>query len=132
MLRQGFRYMVKIFRAGRPPVRKFCRTESEAAQYAHESYRGLTRAAWGLSFALLTGKVPPAFKKYIAERPELTRMAGLNHITMDRQKHEITIVNEVIPAGAGYLAGTDVNASIAAIKTMDDQMNKFFKRKYEL
>ena len=132
MLRKGFRYMVKIFRAGRKPVRKFCRTESEAASYAHESYRGLTRAAWGLSFSLLTGKVPPAFKKYIAERPELTRMAGLNTVTMDRVKHEVTIVNSVIPAGAAYLASTDTNASIAAVRTMDDQMNKFFKRKYDL
>lgn len=131
-LRQGFRYMVKIFRTGKKPVRKYCRTEAEAAQYAHETYRGLTRAAWGLQFALLTGKVPPAFRKYLAERPELNRMAGLNQITMDRAKHEIRIVNGVIPAGASYLASTDTNASIAAVRTMDDSMNKFFKRKYEL
>lgn len=131
-LQQGYRYMVKIQRKGKKPIRKFVRTESEAAQYAHESYRGLTRAAWGLNFALLTGKVPPAFKRYLSERPELSRLAGMNEVTMDRGTHSVTVINNAIQAGASYLASTDTNASIAAVRSMDDRMAKFFKRRYEL
>ena len=130
-LRQGYEYMVKIFR-GRRPVRIYARDEAEAARYAHETYRGLTRAAWGLSFASIAGKVPAAFRKYLSQRPELSRMAHLNEVTLDKRAMRVTVINRVIPEGAGYLPSTDVNASIAAVRSMDDRLNKFFKRKREL
>ena len=131
-LREGYEYLVKIFRKGRPPVRKFCRTEAEAERYAHETYRGLMRAAWGLSFAFIAGKVPPAFRRLLAERPELSRMAHLNEVQLDKKEMRVTITNRVIPEGAGFFPSTDVNASIAAVRSMDDRMNKFFAKKREL
>lgn len=131
-LREGYEYLVKIFRKGRPPVRKFCRTEAEAARYAHETYRGLMRSAWGLSFAFIAGKVPPAFRRLLAERPELSRMAHLNEVHFDRAAFRVTVINHAIPEGAGFFPSTDVNASIAAVRSMDDRMNKFFAQKREL
>ena len=119
--REGYKYLVKIIRE-----------LSEAERYAFETYRGITRAAWGLQLANITGKVPPAFRKLIEKRPALSNMARLNDVTMDAAKHEVTLVNNAIPSGAAYLTSTDVNASIAAVRSMDDRMKKFFKRKYDL
>ena len=130
--REGYRYLVKIIRPKKRIIQKFCRELSEAERYAFETYRGITRAAWGLQLANITGKVPPAFRKYLQKRPALANMARLNDVTMDAAKHEVTLVNNAIQTGAAYLPGTDVNASIAAVRSMDDRMNKFFKKKYEL
>lgn len=132
LVRQGYLYMVKIFRQGKRPVRKFCKTMAEAERYAHESYRGLTRAAWGLQFSELSGKMPPAFRKYVSERPELSKMASLNKVGIQRQIHEVTITNEAIRTGASFLGSTDTNASIAAVRSMNDRINKFMKKKYDL
>ena len=130
--REGYKYLVKIIRPGKRIIQKFCRELSEAERYAFETYRGITRAAWGLQLANITGKVPPAFRKLIEKRPALSNMARLNDVTMDAAKHEVTLVNNAIPSGAAYLTSTDVNASIAAVRSMDDRMKKFFKRKYDL
>jgi|GEM_PF-7083488 len=132
LVREGYLYMVKIFRQGKRPVRKFCKTMAEAERYAHESYRGLTRAAWGLQFSELSGKMPPAFREYVSKRPELSKMASLNKVHIDRQRHEVTITNEAIRTGASFLGETDTNASIAAVRSMNDRINKFMKRKYDL
>ena len=132
LVREGYLYMVKIFRNGKRPVRKFCKTMAEAEKYAHESYRGLTRAAWGLQFSELSGKMPPAFRKYVSERPELSKMAALNKVGIQRQIHEVTITNEAIRSGASFLGSTDTNASIAAVRSMNDRINKFMKKKYDL
>ena len=132
LVREGYLYMVKIFRTGKRPVRKFCRTMAEAEKYAHESYRGLTRAAWGLQFSELSGKMPPAFRKYVSERPELTKKADLNRVSIKRQIHEVTITNEAVRTGASFLGSTDTNASIAAVRSMNDRINKFMKKKYDL
>lgn len=131
-LREGYKYLVKIIRKGRPIVRKFCRTEAEAAHYAHETYRGLMRAAWGLSFGFIAGKVPTAFRRLLAERPELSRMAHLNEVHFDRAAMRVTVINHVIPENAGFFPSTDTNASIAAVRSMDDRMKKFFAKKREL
>lgn len=132
LVREGYLYMVKIFRKKKPTVKKFCKTLAEAEKYAHESYRGLTRAAWGLRFSELSGKMPPAFRKYVAERPELSKMASLNTVTIDRKLHQVLLTNSVISSGESFLASTDTNASIAAVKTMNDRMNKYFKKKFDL
>ena len=132
LVRQGYLYMVKIFRTGKRPVRKFCKTMAEAERYAHESYRGLTRAAWGLQFSELSGKMPPAFRKYVSERPELTKRADLNRVSLDRKLHQVLITNEAVRTGASYLGTTDTNASIAAVRSMNDRINKFMKKKYDL
>lgn len=132
MLRQGYYYVVAIRRAGQGVKFIPCRTDAEAARYAHESYRGLTRAAWGLSFSTLSGKMPPAFNKFLARRPMLANMAALNTVAIDEAKHEVTITNSAIRTSESYLASLDTNASIAAARTMNDRMNKFFKKKYDL
>lgn len=132
MARQGYWYMVKIHREGKRPVRKFCRDLTEARACAHEDYRGLYRAAWALQFKPMLGRLPSAFQKYIEKRPALSKMAHLNEVRMDEVKHEVTIINHAIPSGESFLASTDTNANIAAVKSMEDRMNKFFKKKYEL
>lgn len=132
LLRKGYRYVVSIRRPGRPLKQIPCRSETEAARYAHETYRGLTRAAWGLSFMSLTGKLPPAFRRLVAERSSLSRMGTLNRVKLDEQKGEITTTNMAIKTGDSYLNTLDINASIAAVKTMNDRMTKFFKKKFNL
>lgn len=132
MARKGYRYMVKIIRPKRRIIQKFCRDLSEAERYAYESYRGLMRAAWGLGLDTITGKVPPAFRKYLSARPQLANLARLNDVTMDADRHEVTLVNNAIPTGSAFLTSTDVNAQIAAARSMNDRMNKFFKKKFEL
>lgn len=132
MARQGYWYMVSIMRPGKKPVRKFCRDLTEARAYAREDYRGLYRAAWALQFKPMLGRLPAAFQKYIEKRPALSKMAHLNEVRMDEVKHEVTVINHAIPSGASFLASTDTNANIAAVKSMENRMNKFFKKKYEL
>lgn len=132
LLRNGYYYLVSIRRHGKPLRQIPCKTEAEAARYAHETYRGLTRAAWGLSFSTLTGKIPPSFRKLLADRPRLSGMAALNAVKLDQNKNEVTNTNMAIKTGDSYLQSLDVNASIAAVKTMNDRMNKFFKKKYKL
>lgn len=131
LLRMGFYYVVSIYRKGKL-LQIPCKTLAEAGKYAYESYRGLTRAAWGLRFSELSGKMPPAFRKYVAERPELSKMASLNTVTINRVKHEVQIVNHVVDSNDPYMSKVDTNASIAAVKTMNDRMNKYFKKKFDL
>lgn len=132
MLRQGYYYVVAIHRAKSPVRFVPCRTESEALQYAHESYRGLTRAAWGLNFTTLAGKMPPAFRQLVAQRPLLANMAALNVISRNPAQRMITITNSAIKTGDNYLQSLDTNASLAAVRTMNDRMTKFFKKKFNL
>ena len=132
LLRKGYRYVVSIRRKGRPLRQIPCKTEAEAVRYAHETYRGLARAAWGLSFAQLTGKLPPAFRRLMSERPRLASMSALNRLKFDQGKHEVTNTNMAVKTGDSYLSTLDVNASIAAVRTMNDRMAKFFKKKYNL
>ena len=132
LLRKGYRYVVSIRRKGRPLRQIPCKTEAEAVRYAHETYRGLARAAWGLSFAQLTGKLPPAFRRLMSERPRLASMGALNRLQFDQGKHEVTNTNMAVKTGDSYLSTLDVNASIAAVRTMNDRMAKFFKKKYNL
>ena len=42
---------------------------------------------------------------------------------------EITITNEIIPNNAGYWKTTDMNATIASVKRMDELMSKYFQEK---
>ena len=132
-LRAGSEYLVKIFRPGRPVRWAWCATEGQAADLAHETYRGLTRAAWGLAFPFVAGgKYPAAFRRYLSARPELSRMAHLNEIRIDANAFSVEVINHVIPAGAPYMATTDVNASIAAVRSMEERMQRFLDKRREL
>ncbi len=127
LLRQGYYYAVSIKREGKRTRLIPCRTEAEAAAYAHETYRGLSRAAWGLSIGALTGKVPPVFRKFVSRRPQLSRMSALNRVSFDEPRGEVLITNEVLKTGADYLAVIDSRASFQALRVMNDRMNKHFK-----
>ena len=59
-------------------------------------------------------------------------MASLNKVGINRRIHEVTITNEAIRSGASFLGSTDTNASIAAVRSMNDRINKFMKKKYDL
>ena len=103
-----------------------------SSRYAVEDYRGLMRASWGMSFENVGRKAPPAFRKYTTRRPELLKRKTLNRAVFAKNIMTVTLTNEVIPDNAGFLASTDVNASIAAVRTMDDMMTRFFKKKFNL
>ena len=109
-----------------------CRNETDAARLASESYRGLARAAWGLSFAAVNGKIPPVFRELISRSPSLTRKAAMNRIDIDRRRHIITITNQAINGSDGFMSALDASASLIAMRTMDDRMTKFFKKKFNL
>lgn len=133
LLRDGFEYVVMMKnRKHRNMYMKPCRTLDEARRAAVEDYRGLMRASWGMSFENVGKKMPPAFRKYISRRPELLKRKTLSRAQFQKNIMTVTLTNEVITDNAGFLASTDVNASIAAVRTMDDMMTKFFKRKFDL
>ena len=133
LLRDGFEYVVVMKnRKHRGTYFKPCRTLDEARRNAVEDYRGLMRASWGMSFENVGRKAPPAFRKYTTRRPELLKRKGLSHAMFEKNIMTVTLRNDVIPDNAGFLTSTDVNASIAAVRTMDDMMTKFFKKKFDL
>lgn len=133
LARKGFLYAVKIFR-GKNRTLKLCRTLEEARRYARMTYRGLLRAAWALNFAQIgnRGKLPPAFNHLLRMRPELAALSRMNSVTLDEQNIAVTLRNYAVPDNAGFVNSTKTNSSIAALRTMNDQMEKFFKKKYNL
>lgn len=134
LLKQGFEYVVVM------KNRKFystywkpCRTLAEAKGYAREDYRGLMRAAWGMGFAAMGRKLPPAFRSLTNLRPSLLKVqALLSGAAFDAANMTVTLRNEVVPDSASFMRSTDTNASIAAVRTMDDLMTKYFRRKFAL
>ena len=132
LLRAGYKYLVYIKRPGKQLKVVPCRSEAGAVRAAHEAYRGLMRAAWGLAApqAFGTGKYPPAVQKLVDKRPDLARMAHLNEITVTPQMIEIT--NHVIPSGAPFAASTDVNASISAARTMNNMIGRFYAKRSQV
>ena len=133
-LQEGFEYVVQMRnRNGRSNYLKPCRNLEEAKRYAVEDYRGLMRAAWGMGFVAMGRKMPPVFRSLTNLRPKiLQKQNTLSGVAFDAQNMEVTITNEVIKDGAGFLYSTDINASIAAVRTMDDLMTKFFTKKFDL
>ena len=137
LLREGFEYVVVIHsskqqRHGRWTYYKPCTTIDEARKYATEDYRGLMRAAWGMGFLPETGKMPPVFKKYLRRRPKLAGLQNLSHVNFFPERNTVEVVNGAIGENEAFLKTTDLVASVAAVRTMNDQMSKFFKRKFEL
>ena len=132
-LQQGFEYAVTMKnRNGKKLYLKPCRTISDARAAAVESYRGLMRSAWGISFDTMGRKTPPAFKKYLNRRPDILKRRMLSSSRFEKSVMTVEITNDVIPNDAGFIQSTDVNASIAAVKTMDDMMTRYFKKKFDL
>ena len=133
-LQEGFEYVVQMRnRNGRSNYFKPCRNLEEAKRYAVEDYRGLMRASWGMGFVAMGRKMPPAFRSLTKLRPKiLTKQTTLSQSAFDASRMEVTLRNNVIRNGAGFLYSTDINASIAAVRTMDDLMTKFFTKKFDL
>jgi hypothetical protein len=137
LLRQGYEYVVVIHsskqqRHGRWTYYKPCTTLDEAKKYATEDYRGLMRTAWGMGFIAETGKMPPVFKKYLRRRPKLAELQTLSHVRFFPEQNTVEVQNDAIGENEAFLKTTDLVASVAAVRTMNDQMSKFFKRKFDL
>lgn len=133
LLRDGYEYVVVMKnRKGHGSYMKPCRTLAEAQRYAVEDYRGLLRASWGMSFQDMGLKPPPAFRKYTQRRPEILKRKSFNKARFEKPIMTATLTNEAIPNNAGYLQSTDINASIAAVKRMDQLMTKYFQKKFNL
>lgn len=133
LLQQGYEYVVVMKnRKGKGSYMKPCRTLDEARRAAVESYRGLMRASWGMSFESIGLKPPPAFRKYTNRRPDLLKRKNFNKTKFEKNIMTATLTNEVIPNNAGYMTSTDMNASIAAVKRMDQLMTKYFQKKFNI
>ena len=52
--------------------------------------------------------------------------------SVDEQNIAVTLRNYAVPDNAGFVSSTKMNSSIAALRTMNDQMEKFLKKKYNL
>lgn len=132
LAREGWRYMILIRRPKKPMKRILCKTEREAAAYAHETYRGITRAAWGLNIPSLSGRLPPAFSDLVRQRPKIKSLTGTGRVTMDTHAHTVRIENSVLSGSESFLTDSDTNASLAAVRSMSDLMERYFKRKRDL
>ena len=133
LLRQGYYYVVSIYRPGRKVKQVPCRTYEEALKYAHVTYRGLMRAAWGMNIRGATGTAPAAFRKLLSLRPQLSRMSHLNVVDIkDGEVNSMEITNRAVPSAASFITDLEAGATRVSVRTMNDYMNKFFKRKKEL
>lgn len=137
LLRQGFEYVVVIHsnvqqRHGRWTYYKPCTTYDEAKKYATEDYRGLMRAAWGMGFIAETGKTPPVFNKYLRRRPMLAGLKDFSSVQFYPAQTTVELENDVVDEGKSFFTSTRLAGDLAALHTMNDHMEKFFKRKFEL
>lgn len=133
LLRQGYTHAVYIARAKKKGVFKPFRSLAEAKKYAHEDYRGLYRAAWGLGFTKIKKKPPAVFQKLASRRPDLRKASlKLSKFHYDPKTDTLTITNEAIPSGESFVAFMDEAASTAAMKTMNKRIAALMKRKYDL
>lgn len=133
LLRQGYTHAVYIARAKKKGILKPCGSLAEAQTLAHEDYRGLYRAAWGLGFTKIKRKPPAVFQKLASRRPDLRKAAlKLSKFHYDPATDTLTITNEAIPAGESFVNFMDEAASSAALKTMNKRIAALMKRKYDL
>lgn len=133
LLRQGYAYAVYIARSKKKGILKPCRSLVEAQTLAHEDYRGLYRAAWGLGFTKIKRTPPAVFQKLAARRPDLRKAAlKLSKFRYDANTDTLTITNEAIPAGESFVNFMETAASTAALKTMNRRIAALMKRKYDL
>ena len=131
LLRLGYYYVVSIKRPGKKLVQIPCRTEAEALRYAHVSYRGLMRAAWGVGLQTMTGKsAGSAFRKLISERPKIG--SRTNAGTAKKSGDSIVITNARAEMSDKYMRDLQTNAQIAAVRGMNKRMLKYFQKKRDL
>ena len=128
LLRKGYYFVVSIKRPGKKLVQIPCRTEAEAIRYAHETYRGILRAAWGLSLPEITGKAPAGpFRKLVAERPKIGSRSGTGSAV--RNGNTLVITNQLATMSDNYMAELTQKAEFAALRTMNQRMIKYFAKK---
>ena len=133
LLQQGYYYVVSIYRPGKTLRQIPCRSYEEALRYAHVTYRGLTRAAWGMNIKGARGKMPVIFRKLLSLRPRLSQLSQLNDVSVQEGVvNAASITNRAITSGASYAVDMEAAAQATAVKTMNDRMNKFFKKEREL
>ena len=131
LLRQGYYYVVSIKRRGKKLVQIPCRNEAEAARYAHITYRGLTRAAWGVGLQTMTGKsAGKAFRRLIAERPQIG--GKMDAGTAQKNGNTIVVTNAIASMSDKYMQDLQTNAQIAAVRGMNKRMLKYFQKKRDL
>ena len=133
LLREGYEYVVVIHSKSRKTkgnwtYYKPCHSLDEAKRYANEDYRGLMRAAWGLGFIRVSGRVPPVFNRYLERRPKIIKQVGLAETKLHPSGMEIEIINKAIPDGSAFLPGLDLTSSLAAVKSMNKYMNEYFEK----
>lgn len=133
LLRKGYYYYVTSGKRKAVTSRKFgvaCKTYSEAVSYARLTYRGLLRAAWGMTFLTIGMKIPNAFSYLIANRPRILNRSDLASASMTADS--ITLNNNVREANRSFAANMDAKASYQAMKTMNQRMEKFFSKSTDL
>ena len=89
--------------------------------------------SWGVNIRGARGTAPTAFRKLLSLRPSLSRMSHLNEVDMkEGETNSMEITNKAIPSSANFMTDLEAGAARVAVRTMNDYMNKFFKRKKEL
>lgn len=77
--------------------------------------------------------MPVIFRKLLSLRPRLSQLSQLNDVSVQEgDVNAASITNRVITSGASYAVGMEAAAQATAVKTMNDRMNKFFKKEREL
>ena len=77
--------------------------------------------------------MPVIFRKLLSLRPRLSQLSQLNDVSVQEgDVNTASITNRAITSGASYAVGMEAAAQATAVKTMNDCMNKFFKKEREL
>ena len=77
--------------------------------------------------------MPVIFRKLLSLRPRLSQLSQLNDVSVQEgDVNAASITNRAITSGASYAVGMEAAAQATAVKTMNDRMNKFFKKEREL
>lgn len=77
--------------------------------------------------------MPVIFRKLLSLRPRLSQLSQLNDVSVQEgDVNAASITNRAITSGASYAVDMEAAAQATAVKTMNDRMNKFFKKEREL
>ena len=134
LLRAGYKYATYIKRRKRPGRLRPVKTLFEAKSHAQEKYRGISRAAWGLSLVpSVASTVPKAFQKYIERRPAIAQMTPLNTVQLVREKKmKFVTTNRSDFLDPAFLPYAEPPAQKAAFTAMNKKFEAFFKKKVKL
>jgi hypothetical protein len=76
--------------------------------------------------------MPPVFNKYVSKRPKIKNMSSLSTVVLSPDSLSVELTNHVADERAAYLPGLEVSADLAATRSMNDYMHKYFEQKFAI